>query len=62
MTHAQAKSRHAQLAADFGQAHVGIVFSEHNPGVQHVLGAPEDRDIDTYLATAEAFYLAGEGL
>ena len=24
-------------------------------GVQHVMAAPEDRDIDTYLATAEAF-------
>jgi hypothetical protein len=24
--------------------------------------APDDRDIDTYLATAEAFRKAGEGL
>src|ERR1700727_1259159 len=24
-------------------------------GIQHVMAAPEDRDIDTYLATAEAF-------
>jgi probable F420-dependent oxidoreductase len=31
-------------------------------GVQHVLAAPEDRDIDTYLATAEAFRRCGEGL
>jgi probable F420-dependent oxidoreductase len=31
-------------------------------GVQHVMGAPEDRDIDAYLATAEAFRTAGEGL
>ena len=31
-------------------------------GVQHVMAAPEDRDIDTYLATAEAFRRAGEGL
>ncbi len=31
-------------------------------GVQHVLGAPEDRDIETYLATAEAFRRAGDGL
>ena len=31
-------------------------------GIQHVMAAPEDRDIDTYLATAEAFYRAGEGL
>jgi probable F420-dependent oxidoreductase len=31
-------------------------------GVQHVMAAPEDRDIDTYLATTEAFRRAGEGL
>ncbi|HEY0185645.1 MAG TPA: LLM class F420-dependent oxidoreductase [Rhodopila sp.] len=31
-------------------------------GVQHVMAAPDDRDIDTYLATAEAFHRAGEGL
>jgi probable F420-dependent oxidoreductase len=31
-------------------------------GIQHVMAAPEDRDIDTYLATAEAFHKAGEGL
>ena len=31
-------------------------------GVQHVLAAPEDRDLDTYLSTAEAFRRAGEGL
>ena len=31
-------------------------------GIQHVMAAPEDRDIDTYLATAEAFRRAGEGL
>jgi probable F420-dependent oxidoreductase len=31
-------------------------------GVQHVMAAPEDRDIDTYLATAEAFRRAGDGL
>jgi len=31
-------------------------------GVQHVMVAPEDRDIDTYLATTEAFYRCGEGL
>lgn len=31
-------------------------------GVQHVMAAPEDRDIDTYLATAEAFHRSGEGL
>jgi alkanesulfonate monooxygenase SsuD/methylene tetrahydromethanopterin reductase-like flavin-dependent oxidoreductase (luciferase family) len=31
-------------------------------GIQHVMAAPEDRDIKTYLATAEAFRRAGEGL
>ncbi len=31
-------------------------------GVQHVMAAPEDRDIDTYLSTAEAFRRAGDGL
>ena len=31
-------------------------------GIQHVMAAPEDRDIETYLATAEAFRRAGEGL
>ena len=31
-------------------------------GIQHVMAAPEDRDIDTYLATAEAFHTAGQGL
>jgi probable F420-dependent oxidoreductase len=31
-------------------------------GIQHVMAAPEDRDIDTYLATAEAFRRTGEGL
>ena len=31
-------------------------------GIQHVLVAPEDRDIDTYLATASAFHRVGQGL
>jgi probable F420-dependent oxidoreductase len=31
-------------------------------GVQHVLAAPDDRDIEAYLATAEAFRRAAEGL
>jgi probable F420-dependent oxidoreductase len=31
-------------------------------GVQHVLAAPDDRDIETYLATAEAFRRAGKGI
>jgi probable F420-dependent oxidoreductase len=31
-------------------------------GIQHVLAAPADRDIDTYLATAEAFRRAADGL
>jgi probable F420-dependent oxidoreductase len=31
-------------------------------GIQHVMAAPEDRDIDTYLNTVEAFHRAGAGL
>ena len=31
-------------------------------GVQHVMAAPEDREMDDYLATAEAFRRAGDGL
>jgi alkanesulfonate monooxygenase SsuD/methylene tetrahydromethanopterin reductase-like flavin-dependent oxidoreductase (luciferase family) len=31
-------------------------------GVQHVLAAPDDRDIEAYLATAEAFRRAGAGV
>jgi len=31
-------------------------------GVQHVMAAPEDRDIDIYLKTVERFCKAGEGL
>lgn len=31
-------------------------------GIQHVMAAPEDRDIETYLKTVERFWKAGEGL
>jgi probable F420-dependent oxidoreductase len=31
-------------------------------GVDHVMAAPEDRDLDAYLATAEAFRRAAEGV
>ncbi len=31
-------------------------------GIQHVMAAPDDRDIESYLATAEAFHRAGESL
>jgi hypothetical protein len=31
-------------------------------GVQHVLVAPEDRDVETYLATVEKVWRCGEGL
>jgi probable F420-dependent oxidoreductase len=31
-------------------------------GIQHVMAAPEDRDIDTYLATTEAFHRVGASL
>nr|WP_294508926.1 TIGR03619 family F420-dependent LLM class oxidoreductase [uncultured Rhodopila sp.] len=31
-------------------------------GVQHVLAAPDDRDIEAYLSTAETFRRAGDGI
>jgi probable F420-dependent oxidoreductase len=31
-------------------------------GIQHVMGAPQDRDIDGYFGTVEAFREAGEGV
>jgi probable F420-dependent oxidoreductase len=31
-------------------------------GVQHVMAAPEDREIDTYLKTVERFWKVGEGV
>ena len=31
-------------------------------GIQHVMAAPEDREIDAYLKTVERFQKAGEGL
>jgi probable F420-dependent oxidoreductase len=40
----------------------GTLGAYRDAGVQHVMAAPEDRDIDTYLTTAEAFHKAGEGL
>jgi probable F420-dependent oxidoreductase len=39
-----------------------VLRTYRDAGIQHVMTAPEDRDIDTYLATAEAFHRAGEGL
>jgi probable F420-dependent oxidoreductase len=39
-----------------------ILGAYSDAGIQHVMTAPDDRDIDTYLATAEAFRKAGEGL
>ena len=39
-----------------------ILGAYSDAGIQHVMAAPEDRDIDTYLATAEAFHKAGAGL
>ena len=48
-------------AANVGGAR-DILGAYSDAGVQHVMAAPEDRDIETYLATAEAFRRAGEGL
>jgi alkanesulfonate monooxygenase SsuD/methylene tetrahydromethanopterin reductase-like flavin-dependent oxidoreductase (luciferase family) len=39
-----------------------VLAAYSDAGIQHVMTAPEDRDIDTYLGTAEAFHRAGEGL
>jgi len=39
-----------------------VLGTYRDAGIQHVMTAPEDRDIDSYLATAEAFHRAGEGL
>lgn len=40
----------------------GALAEYQAAGVQHVMAAPEDRDIDTYLKTVERFWKAGEGL
>ena len=38
------------------------VAADRDAGVQHVMAAPEDREIEAYLGTVEAFRRAGEGL
>jgi len=40
----------------------GALAAYKEAGVQHVMAAPEDRDIDTYLKTVERFSKAGQGL
>ncbi len=37
-----------------------VLKAYRDAGVQHVLAAPDDRDIQTFLATAEAFCRAGQ--
>jgi probable F420-dependent oxidoreductase len=39
-----------------------VLAMYRDAGVQHVMAAPEDRDIDTYMQTVERFARAGEGL
>jgi len=39
-----------------------VLTAYRDAGVQHVLAAPDDKDIEAYLATAEAFRRAGTGL
>ena len=39
-----------------------VLGSYRDAGVQHVMAAPDDREIDDYLTTAEKFHRAGEGL
>lgn len=48
-------------AATVGEMHDAL-RAYRDAGVQHVMAAPEDRDLDDYLKTAEAFRRAGEGL
>lgn len=40
----------------------GALAAYKAAGVQHVMAAPEDRDIDTYLKTVERFWKAAQGL
>lgn len=40
----------------------GRLAAYRDAGVQHVLVAPEDRDIETYLRTTEQVWKAGEGV
>ena len=39
-----------------------VLSAYRDAGIQHIMVAPDDREIDSYLATAEAFRQAGEGL
>jgi probable F420-dependent oxidoreductase len=48
-------------AANVGELR-GAFAAYRDAGVQHVMVAPEDRDIDTYLATMEQVWRCGEGL
>ena len=40
----------------------GALAAYKAAGIQHVMAAPEDREIDAYLTTVERFVKAGEGL
>jgi len=53
--------RVAVSAANVGDIRT-VLGSYRDAGIQHVLAAPEDRDLDDYLRTAEATRRAGEGL
>lgn len=48
-------------AATVGGMHDALCVYR-DAGVNHVMAAPEDRELDDYLKTAEAFRRAGEGL
>ena len=48
-------------AADVGELR-GKLATYQEAGVQHVLVAPEDRDIETYLRTTEQVWRSAEGL
>ena len=40
----------------------GTLAAYKAAGIQHVMAAPDDREIDPYLKTVERFVKAGEGL
>jgi probable F420-dependent oxidoreductase len=48
----------AQTVPEMG----AMLRAYRDAGVDHVLGAPEDRELDAYLATAEAFRRAADGV
>ena len=52
---------HGLLRGTVGELR-GQLAAYQEAGVQHVMVAPEDRDIESYLATTEQVWRCGEGL